>query len=101
MNCNRADTIGVLANKNFLLIRIHVVYLIGVTGSINNHVIFKVMNVESLIRVDTKASKEFLVSSGNGRIRDLFLLMPLGVELIKSHVFFNWFLYHRLIILNK
>jgi hypothetical protein len=48
VNGNGADSVCVLALEHLLFLCIDVVYLIGVTSGVDNHVIGQVMQVEAL-----------------------------------------------------
>jgi hypothetical protein len=49
MDSNRADSIRVLTMEDFLVLGFDVVYLVGVARCENDNVIFKVMQVETLV----------------------------------------------------
>ena len=64
---------------------VDVVYLIGIASCKYYHVVFQVVDVESLHRGHAVAPEELVVSAGDRRIGDDLLLMALWVVLIERH----------------
>jgi hypothetical protein len=86
MDSDRADAVSVLADEDLFLVRVDIVYLIGVSGSEYDHVILQVVDIKALKAAHTVAPKELLVPTGDRGVGDDLLLVAGRVKLVCVHL---------------
>lgn len=101
MHSDWTNSIGIMSMIDILDLSLHIVGLIGVTCSVDYHIIFKEVYVETFKGLSSITTIKLLVSSRYWCIWYNFVDVVIRVELIKTHegdLFFDYFGFDHLSI---